>query len=249
MKPLLLAVCIAAVAVSSCGGGNKGSGGGGGGGGTGPGTTPTPVPTPAPTPAPTPVPTVTSIAPTSGMAAGGTQVTIAGTNFASGATVTIGTVALTSVSVTATAITGTTGASSTAGPANVTVSNPGGGGSATLQNGFTYQSLPRAVISGGLSVVQHNTNVTLSGAMSSTTSPYSINRYTWNCGQDASAYGTGCEVANNPTPTFNYRRCGVSGRPACTSGNQRAYTVTLTVADTQGNTNSTTFSITVTNQY
>ena len=163
MKPLLLAVCIAAVAVSSCGGGNKGSGGGGGGGGTGPGTTPTPVPTPAPTPAPTPVPTVTSIAPTSGMAAGGTQVTIAGTNFASGATVTIGTVALTSVSVTATAITGTTGASSTAGPANVTVSNPGGGGSATLQNGFTYQSLPRAVISGGLSVVQHNTNVTLSG--------------------------------------------------------------------------------------
>ncbi|HTO76318.1 MAG TPA: IPT/TIG domain-containing protein [Thermoanaerobaculia bacterium] len=53
-----------------------------------------------------PTPTVTSISPTSGPAAGGTAVTITGTNFAAGATVKFGTVAATNVVfVSATSIT------------------------------------------------------------------------------------------------------------------------------------------------
>jgi IPT/TIG domain len=46
-----------------------------------------------------PAPTITSIDPTSGAVAGGTSVTITGTNFVSGATVTFGGVAATDVVV------------------------------------------------------------------------------------------------------------------------------------------------------
>jgi hypothetical protein len=83
-------------------------------------------------------PTVSSISPNSGSTAGGTAVTITGTNFASGATVTIGAAAATNVVVvSATQITATTPAHA-AGAATVTVTASGQSGS--LTNGFTYTS-------------------------------------------------------------------------------------------------------------
>jgi hypothetical protein len=229
MKAVLSALFVVAFAGAAC----NGSGNGGGGGGT--------TPTPA-------APTITSVTPSSGTAAGGTAVTVAGTNFATGATVAIGGIALTGVSVTPTSITGTTGASSTASVVSVTVTNPGGG-TASLPNGFSYQSVARAAISGAPAVVQHNFPVNFSGLTSTTTTPATIREYRWNCGQDPGVYGAGCEVANNPTPTFNYRRCGGAGRQPCTTGTQRTYTVTLTVTDTQGSSNTATFTVTVTNGY
>ena len=73
-----------------------------------------------------PAPTVTSVSPNSGTTAGGTAVTITGTNFAAGATVTFGSTAATNVVVVSgTQITATTPAGS-AGAVTVTVSNPGG---------------------------------------------------------------------------------------------------------------------------
>ena len=57
--------------------------------------TPTPTPTPSPTPTPTPLPgtpVVSAVAPTSGPAVGGTNVTVSGTNFESGALVTFGSI-------------------------------------------------------------------------------------------------------------------------------------------------------------
>jgi hypothetical protein len=85
----------------------------------------------------TPGPTVASVSPSSGATGGGTAVTITGTNFASGATVTFGSVAATNVVVSnGTTITATTPAGS-AGAANVTVTNPSGQ-SGSLANGFTY---------------------------------------------------------------------------------------------------------------
>ena len=73
-----------------------------------------------------PLPTVTSVAPASGSTVGGTAVTITGTNFATGATVTFGGTAATSVVVvSSTSITATTPAGS-AGAVTVTVTNPGG---------------------------------------------------------------------------------------------------------------------------
>src|ERR1019366_6300280 len=86
-------------------------------------------------------PTVSSVAPNNGPVAGGTAVTITGTNFAAGATVTFGGTAATSVVVVnSTTITATTPAGS-AGAVTVTVTNSGGQ-SGSLTNGFTYIAQP-----------------------------------------------------------------------------------------------------------
>ena len=86
-------------------------------------------------------PTVSSVSPNTGSTVGGTPVTIAGTNFTSGATVTFGTAAATNVVVASgTRITATTPAGS-AGAVTVTVTNSGGQ-SGSLTNGFTYSTSP-----------------------------------------------------------------------------------------------------------
>jgi hypothetical protein len=82
-------------------------------------------------------PTLTAVAPSSGPAAGGTAITLTGTNFAAGATVTVGGTAATSVVVSSsTRITAVTPAG-TAGARDVRVTLAGGL-SATLTGGFTY---------------------------------------------------------------------------------------------------------------
>ena len=91
---------------------------------------------PPPPPQPSP-PVVTSITPVSGTTAGGTSVTISGSNFNSGASVTFGGAAATNVSVVnSTTITVTT-AAHTAGAVNVVVTNTNAL-SGTLTSGFTY---------------------------------------------------------------------------------------------------------------
>ncbi|MCI0340948.1 MAG: IPT/TIG domain-containing protein [Planctomycetales bacterium] len=86
-------------------------------------------------------PTVTNVTPSSGPTAGGTAITITGSAFQSGATVTIGGTAATSVVfVSATQLTGATPAG-TGGARTVTVTNPDGQ-SGALGSGFTYGSPP-----------------------------------------------------------------------------------------------------------
>jgi hypothetical protein len=99
---------------------------------------------------------------------------------------------------------------------------------------------------GGPYQTQHNQNVAFSG-LGSTSSPYSIVKYSWNCGQSVAV---NCDQ-EGPTPTFNYRKCGISGRPACRTGstNLADYTVRLTITDSQGNTNTATTTVTVQNSY
>ncbi len=88
-----------------------------------------------------PVPAVSSVAPSSGSTAGGTAVTITGTNFVAGATVTFGGTAATNVAVvSSTSITATTPAGA-AGGVTVTVTNPGGQ-SGSLASAFTYIAPP-----------------------------------------------------------------------------------------------------------
>jgi len=85
----------------------------------------------------TPPPTVTGVAPNSGPAAGGTPVTITGTNFVAGATVSFGgTAASGVVVVNSTTITATTPAH-LPGAVTVVVTNPDGQ-SGSLAGGFTY---------------------------------------------------------------------------------------------------------------
>ena len=87
------------------------------------------------------MPTLTSISPTSGPSAGGTTITLTGTNFASGATVRVNGVAATGVTfVSATQVRATTPAGS-AGARTVQITNPSGQ-SASLAGAFTYVGGP-----------------------------------------------------------------------------------------------------------
>jgi hypothetical protein len=84
-----------------------------------------------------PAPTVTAIAPNTGTTAGGTSVTITGTGFVTGATVSVGGTAATAVNVVSgTSITATTPAHA-AGAVSVVVTNSDAQ-SGTLTNGYTY---------------------------------------------------------------------------------------------------------------
>ena len=85
----------------------------------------------------TPAPTITSVSPTSGPATGGTQITINGTNFATGATVRVGGVLATgNTLVSSTQLRATTPAGSV-GARDVQVTNTSGS-SATRTGAFTY---------------------------------------------------------------------------------------------------------------
>ena len=119
-----------------------------------------------------PTPTITSVTPVSGSVAGGTAITINGTNLAGASSVSVGGNAVTGLVATATKITAVTSAG-TAGTQSVVVVTPGG--SFTKANAFTYDtSLPTiAVISpvsaplaGGVAFKITGTN--LAGAISVT---------------------------------------------------------------------------------
>lgn len=93
------------------------------------------------------LPTVTGITPNSGPVAGGTSVTITGTNFTGATAVTIGGAAATGITVVnATTITATTPAG-TAGARDVAVTTPGGTGTGTGL--FTYIAAPVVTTSAG----------------------------------------------------------------------------------------------------
>jgi hypothetical protein len=88
-------------------------------------------------PPPQPAPAVSSISPNSGPTSGGTSVTIAGSNFASGATVTFDSTAATNVNVVSSTTITAVAPTHAAGPVNVTIVNPSGL-SGTLPGGYTY---------------------------------------------------------------------------------------------------------------
>src|SRR5262249_27845068 len=109
-------------------------------------------------------PTLTSVAPVSGLASGGTSILLTGTGFVPGATVTVGGVPATAVTVGAGGLTVTaTTPANTPGAKTIVVTNPDTG-SATLNNAFTYVALPTV---GGVlpstGPVSGGTNITVSG--------------------------------------------------------------------------------------
>ncbi len=91
-------------------------------------------------PPPVPPPVVTGVTPAQGPEAGGTALTITGSGFQAGATVTMGGSAATVGSASATSISATAPAHA-AGAVGVTVTNPDGQ-AATLAGAFTYQAPP-----------------------------------------------------------------------------------------------------------
>src|SRR5262249_1608905 len=91
-----------------------------------------------------PAPTVSSVSPSSRPVSGGTPVTIAGTGFSAGATVTFGGTAATNVSVSSSTSISATTPSHSAGAVNVAVTNPDNQ-SGSLPSGFTYTNPPPTV--------------------------------------------------------------------------------------------------------
>ncbi len=151
MRPTMRGVVRGSVA-AALGGALAGCSGGGGGGST-----------EAPQD-PGPSVSLVSIQPVSGPAGGGTAITLTGTGFQSGATVTVGGGgALSIVVVSATTLTALTPPGAP-GPSTVAVTNPDTTG-ATLAGGFTYVASPTlASVSPNVGPTGGGTLVTLSGS-------------------------------------------------------------------------------------
>ena len=113
-----------------------------------------------------PPPSITSISPASGSALGGTALTINGSNFIAGATVTLGGIAATSVNVVNGGTITASSPADTAGTVDVSVTNPDGDVS-TLPGGYTYVSYAAPIltsVSPAVGPTNGGTMVTLSGA-------------------------------------------------------------------------------------
>ncbi|MDB5313637.1 MAG: hypothetical protein JWO38_7839, partial [Gemmataceae bacterium] len=115
-----------------------------------------------------PVPTIVAVSPASGPLAGGTTVTITGTNFTGATGVKFGTVAATSFTVnSATSITATVPAG-TAGVVDVSVTTAAGTTTTSTTDQFTYQTAPTVTavnpasgpLAGGTTVTITGTNFT-----------------------------------------------------------------------------------------
>jgi hypothetical protein len=109
-------------------------------------------------------PSISSISPAAGPIAGGTSVTINGSNFESGATVSFGSAQATSVQfVNSTQLQAVTPAGAV-GSANIVVTNPNAG-SASLANAFTYNAGPAVTsVSPASGPAAGGTTVTISGS-------------------------------------------------------------------------------------
>ena len=146
-----------------------------------------------------PSPTVLSVSPTSGSANGGTAVSITGTNFASGDSVTFGGTAATNVTVVSgTSITATTPAHA-AGAVNVVVTNSSGQ-SGTLANGYTYTSSSGKIsfvqVNSGPSTIQSkNTSVSVAYSNSQTAGDLNVVAVGW--GDTVSAISSVTDTEGN----------------------------------------------------
>ena len=110
-----------------------------------------------------PRPVVTSVSPTAGPTAGGTSVTITGTNLGSATAVKFGTTAATITTNTATQIVATNPAGA-AGTVDVTVTNAGGTSAASANDQFTYAAVPTVTsVSPSAGPTGGGTSVTITG--------------------------------------------------------------------------------------
>jgi formylglycine-generating enzyme required for sulfatase activity len=165
------------------------------------------------------VPTISAVSPASGSTAGGTAITITGTNLTGTSSVTIGGTAATSVSVVnATTVTAVTPVG-TAGTKTVSLTTPGG--TANLANGYTYANVTVpswATLLEPLPDPAVVTSATLRNAITATGYPWRVRDN-----------GTNIEMVLIPPGTFNMG-CTASNQYSCSSDESPVHAVTLTSA-------------------
>lgn len=122
----------------------------------------------------------------------------------------------------------------------------GGGSSTTTTTPTTTSTTTTAPPSpvlranpGGPYSVDANRNITMNG-LGSTSSPFPIAHYFWNCGQ--TPHGKPCDQ-DTPSPVFEYLKTGKIGGP------NAVFTVTLRIEDTMGNSNTATTTVSVRQRY
>jgi uncharacterized repeat protein (TIGR02543 family) len=146
-------------------------------------------------------PTATTIEPNTGSSTGGTSITITGTDFAAGATVTVGGAACTDVVVvSATSITCVTPAG-TAGAKDVVVTNTNGG-TVTSAAGFTYSKPLHTVTfraNGGTGTLANSSRNAASALPANT---FVRTGYVFK-GWNTNAKGTGTAYANKASYSFS----------------------------------------------
>ena len=187
-----------------------------------------------------PAPTVTAISPNTGSTAGGTSVTITGTNFTGATGVTIGGAAATSVVVvSATSITAVTPAR-TAGAKDVVVTTPSGSGTGTGL--FTYVAPPTVTTNAATALTA--TGATLNGTVSSNGAATTV---TFEYGPTTS-YGTTVTATQSPlagsasnaavsytltglscSTTYHFRVKGDNGS-GITNGSDATFTTSFTAS-------------------
>jgi len=181
-----------------------------------------------------PPPTITNMAPASGSTAGGTIVTVTGTNFAAGATLAFGGADATGVTVASSTSLQAVTPARTAGQADVVVTVAGQ--SATLAKGFTYltpgQNLPPVITALTIQSPQANApsnfadlneDVAVSASVTDTETPISQLTFVWTA--DLGTFtGTG--------PAVRWRAPAIATTP-------RIVTVTLRVTEAVGGTGGT----------
>jgi hypothetical protein len=141
-----------------------------------------------------PAPTLSSVSPNSGPGTGGTALTVNGTGFLAGATVSLGGAACTGVTLVSSAQLRCTTGAHAAGTVSVVVTNPDAK-SATLANGFTY-SLAATYTSIAQNIFQPRC-VSCHGAQ---TASKGVDLSTY-----AKALGTGSIVPGNPAASTTYQ--------------------------------------------
>lgn len=150
-----------------------------------------------------PAPTVSGVSPARGFSAGGTAVTLTGTNFTGATSVTFGGVAATSVIVVGpTSITCNTPAGTIGTTVTVAVTTPGGTGS--LASAFSYDWNPALV--GTVRVDLNARNVTTAaGPVVTQMTDQSGNGYNATApgGSEPSYQSTNASYSNAPTATFS----------------------------------------------
>ena len=169
-------------------------------------------------------PTVTAVSPSSGLAAGGTNVTITGTNFTSGSTVDFGTVAATSETVnSSTSITATAPAGS--GTVDVTMTTSNGTSATSSADQFTYTT---TVTCSGAQVAVGSTEL-VAGATG--TVPITVSQLPSSC---PSLSGWQLTVAYNPSVISVTGATGGPMWPSITANTGTAGTVLLAGSQTGG---------------